>query len=88
MGKWAERARQLQHEAIPATRDAMVILEVGKQVHYQIPVFECDKHIGWKKHTGTVELLDEVRQMVLLIPESEDQAWRWVAQFCITKGTA
>ncbi len=79
MGRWAERARQLQHEAIPTTRDDMVILEVGKRVHYQIPVFASDRHIGWKKHTGTVELLDEVRQMVLVIPESEDQPWRWVA---------
>ena len=88
MGRWAERAKQLQHEAIPPTRDDMAILEVGKQVDYQIPVFECDKLIGWKKHTGTVELLDDVRQMVLVIPETESQPWRWIAQFCITKGTA
>jgi len=87
MGRWAERARQLQHEAIPTTRDDMVILEVGKQVHYQIPVFEWAKHIGWKKHIGTVELLDEVRQMVLVIPETEDQPWRWVAMCYVTKGT-
>jgi hypothetical protein len=79
MGKWAERAKQLHHEAIPTTRDDIVTIEVGKRVQYQIPIFESDKHIGWKKHTGTVELLDEVRQMVLVIPESEDQPWRWVA---------
>ena len=65
--------------------NAMVILEVGKQVHYQIPVFECDKHIGWTKHIGTVELLDEVRQMVLVIPETEEQPWRWVAITCVPK---
>ena len=87
MGRWAERAKQLQREANPITAEDIVTLKPGMRIHYQIPVLERDRHIGWKKHIGRVKLVDTVWQMVWVIPETKEQPLRRVAMFYVTKGT-
>jgi len=60
----------------------------GTTVHYRIPVkITSPTKYEWEWHQGTIELVDEDWQMVLVIPETKDQPWRWVAMCYVTKGT-
>ena len=60
----------------------------GLKVHYRIPVrITSPTKYEWEWHQGTIELVDEDWQMVLVIPKTEEQPWRWVAMCYVTKGT-
>ena len=51
----------------------------GMTVQYRIPVITSPTNYIWEEHSGKIELVDEDWQMVLVIPETEDQPWRWVS---------
>ena len=78
MGRWAERAKQMQQEAINVVRKDIVSLELGMRVHYQITTFESGGHVGRIEQVGRVELVDPKRQLAVVIPETEQALPRWV----------
>jgi hypothetical protein len=87
MGRWAERARQLQRESNLKVAEDIVSFKPGMRVQYRIPVIKSPKDYEWECHRGRIELVDEDWQMVLVLPETEDQPWRWVNLTYIKKGT-
>lgn len=61
----------------------------GMKVQYRIPVkITSPTKYEWEWHQGRVEMVDEDRQMVLVLPETEDQPWRWVAMCYVRKEIA
>jgi len=56
----------------------------GTKVQYRIPRIVSPTNYEWECHRGRIELVDEDWQMVLVIPETEEQPWRWVAR-CYVK---
>jgi len=88
MGRWAERAKQLQRESSLKVAEDMVSFKPGMRVQYRIPVrITSPTKYEWEWHSGTIEMVDEDWQMVLVIPETEGQPWRWVAMRYVSKGT-
>ena len=66
----------------------VVAVQPGMTVQYRIPVrITSPTKYEWAWHQGTIELVDEDWQMVLVIPKTEEQPWRWVAMCYVTKGT-
>ena len=57
----------------------------GMTIRYRIPVIQSPTDYEWEWHEGSIELVDEDWQMVLVIPETEGQPWRWVARCYIQK---
>jgi len=63
-------------------------IQPGMTVQYRIPVrITSPTKYEWAWHQGTIELVDEDWQMVLVIPKMEEQPWRWVAMCYVAKGT-
>lgn len=79
MGRWAERAKELQLEATRGAANGIVTLKPSMVVHYQIPVFKGDSHMGWMEQIGRIQLIDERGQGVIVTPLHELEPWRWVS---------
>ena len=62
-------------------------LKPGDQVVYRTPRIRTPVDYDWIECPGTVHKIDDDRQMVLVIPKTEEQPWRWVAMCYVTKGT-
>jgi hypothetical protein len=53
---------------------------IGSTIQYRIPVrITSPTKYEWAWHRGTIELVDEDWQMILVLPETEEQPWRWIA---------
>ena len=50
----------------------------GSTIQYRIPRIVSPVNYEWEWHRGRIELVDEDWQMVLVIPETEEQPWRWI----------
>ena len=58
--------------------------KLGTTIQYRIPTrIQSPTNHEWKWHRGTIGLVDGDRQMVLIIPETEQEPWRWVAMVYI-----
>ena len=63
-------------------------IKTGMTVQYRIPVEIKDYNdYTWEEHTGKVKRIDANRELVLVIPETEEEPWRWVAMCYVSKGT-
>jgi len=62
-------------------------LKPGDQVVYRTPRIRTPVDYDWIECPGTVHKIDDDRQMVLVIPKTEEQPRRWVAMCYVTKGT-
>ena len=66
----------------------VVAVQPRMTVHYPIPVkITSPTKYEWEWHCGTIERVDEDWQMVRVIPETEEQPWRWVARCYVSKET-
>jgi len=70
-----------QRDVVPSS------IQPGATVQYRIPRIQSPTNHEWEWHRGTIELVDEDWQMVLIIPETEQEPWRWVAP-CYVKAEA
>ena len=76
-------------EPQPKRRSSQSTVQPGMTVQYRIPVrITSPTKYEWEWHCGTIELVDEDWQMVLIIPETEGQPWRWVAMYYIQHATS
>jgi len=88
-----ETIRQLTKDVVkppkPTQGDegASPILKPGDQVVYRTPPIRSALGSDWIESIGTVHMIDENWQMVLVIPKTEEQPWRWVAMAYVRKGT-
>ena len=66
----------------------VVAVQPGMTVHYPIPVkITSPTNYDWEWHCGTIELVDEDWQRIRVIPETEEQPWRWVPRCYVSKET-
>jgi hypothetical protein len=55
-------------------------IQPGMTVRYRIPVrITSPTQYVWTWHQGTVEIVDEDQQLVLVTPVDEEEPWRWVS---------
>ena len=89
-----ETIRQLTKDVVkppkPAQRDEGVRLHLktGDRVVYRTPRIRTGFDHDWVECLGTVHMIDEDWQMVLVIPETEQEPWRWVASCYVQKETS
>ncbi len=62
-----------QLDAVPGS------FKPGTTIQYRIPSIQSPTNHEWEWHRGTIELVDEDWQWVLIIPEIEQEPLRWVA---------
>ena len=55
------------------------LFKPGTTIQYRIPRIGSPTNYDWEWHRGRIELVDEDWQMVLVIPETEQEPWRWVS---------
>ncbi|MDR4495114.1 MAG: hypothetical protein R3B74_11960 [Nitrospirales bacterium] len=60
-------------------KDRGVPFVPGLVVGYRIPIVKNPVDYDWEWHEGTVDLIDEAAQQVLIIPDAEEEPWRWVS---------
>lgn len=60
-------------------RDRGVPFMPGLVVRYRIPIVKNPVDYDWEWHEGTVNLINEAAQQVLIIPDTEEEPWRWVS---------
>lgn len=82
------QAQGLQERADlkPKALSSVQAVQPGMTVQYRIPVIKSPTNYEWEWHRGKIELVDERRQMVLVIPEREQEPWLWVAMIYIKTG--
>ncbi len=60
----------------------------GDRVAYRTPhPIRSGTDYDWSEHIGIVELIDHNQEMILVIPESADQPWRWIAECYVSEAS-